>query len=132
MKVIVTQRHYDGSPQNAESSDGRFSWFAGQDGYINDKQAGRSVYQMSYMGKKMGESDPLPADVAQMVLEFWAGLRAAQKEAEDARMKRDIEEIEATPRISDAERAARRKAEKEFDNLFNEGAEGFNPYRDLS
>ncbi|AVS68143.1 hypothetical protein C8245_22980 [Paracidovorax avenae] len=131
MEIIITERHSDGTPANAQSKDGRYSWFWGADGYIKDSQAGRSIYQMAYLKPGWG-SDPLPEDVERDARAFWAALREEEQrakavleerrrvahEAEMARLRADA------PKIAERERLARW-----HDEVQNEGGEGYNPYR---
>ena len=122
MQVIITSRATDGSAIKAQSADGRYTWFVGQDDYINDTQAGRSIYQMSYLRTTGFGSDDLPADVRADVTAFWTALRA-DEQAVAAPV------AEPAAQISDAEFFARRAAEKRHDDVHNEGGEGYNPYR---
>ena len=125
MQVIITARNSDNTAYTAQSADGRYTWFCGQDDFINDVQAARSIYQMAYINKA-GEglgSKPLPADVEADARAFWAALR----EAEAATIVPKV--INLIPVASDSEFAARRAAEKHFDDINNEGGEGYNPYR---
>lgn len=122
MELIINQRHSDGSVYSAQSADGRYSWFCGQDGYIHDSEAGRSIYQMAYLKTSGFGSDPLPADVVDDVRGFWAALRAAEHVT-------PVPAVEPVEQISDADFLARRQREQAFDAVHNEGGEGFNPYR---
>lgn len=130
MNIIVTERTAAGGIAKANSEDGRFAWWFGQEDWLRDTIVGKSIYQMGWMRiEKMG-SDPLPEEDRQLVREFWAALDAARKAIEEKK------EIEATdnpaprycPEIVGAER---QRQEGVYDAAHNEGGEGFNPWRDL-
>lgn len=125
MSITFTYTVADRSVATAKTD--RFSWFWGQDGYVIDKQAGRSIYQMGYIKPQGFGADPVPDDVKQQVKAFFRAI-----EAENARLKAEREAadraaIAAAPRMT-AERLAKARR---YDELMNEGGDGYNPYRDL-
>ncbi|WP_110647590.1 hypothetical protein [Salinicola peritrichatus] len=101
MNIVITKQLPNGVIIQAQSHDGRYQWFSGQDGYIRDTLDGRSIYQMAYL-KRAGEgfgSDPLPDGVANDVRAFWASLNplvaAREEAAERARIEREVATIDA-------------------------------------
>lgn len=129
MKIAITERGADGSIIKAQSEDGRYQWFVGQESYLWDTEANRSIYQMAYLRAQGFGSDPLPEQVSADARSFWGALRDAQKGAESEQSVRIRTEIAAVPQISDAEFEERRRREREWDDRYNEGGEGFNPSR---
>lgn len=109
MNVVITETSLNGLPYKAQSNDGRYQWFTGQESYLMDTVVDRAIYQMSYMRKTEFGSDPLPADVKADALEFWRQLHAIQRTAEDAARKKEVDAI-----IAEARRP-RTEAEKAFD-----------------
>ncbi|WP_455233408.1 hypothetical protein [Geopseudomonas aromaticivorans] len=133
-QVVVLSTLNSGGVAEARSVDGRFEWFWGQEGYLRDTVEKRSIYQMHYMGNRIGESTAVPDSVAGSVRAFWQALRFVSSELEVQAAARRLAAVRdegaesAASRLSPEERD---KAARAYDNLFNEGAEGFNPYRDL-
>lgn len=81
---IITETLANGTVYTAKITNGRYTWFCGASEYIQDNEAGRSIYQLSYLRNGEFGSDPLPADVEIDIKAFWAGLRpliAAGKES---------------------------------------------------
>lgn len=129
MQIIITERDSAGRPYTAQSADGRYTWFTGSESRLHDSAVGRAIYQMRYLRLHGFGSDPLPPEVERDARAFWAALHAEERAAEAAERERRIAESRAMPRISDEEFFARRAKERAFDDLHNEGGEGFNPYR---
>lgn len=99
MKITITEQLSNGTIIQAQSGDGRYQWFSGQEGHIHDTLDGRSIYQMAYL-KRPDEgfgSDPLPEDVAADVSAFWLELRPLveghREAAERARIDREASAI---------------------------------------
>ena len=132
MNIIVTERTATGGIAKAQSADGRFAWFHGQEDWLRDTVAGKSIYQMRWMRTEEMGSDPLPEEDRQLVLAFWAALEAAQQQpASDEAEGRDAP-TEAAPRYRpEVVGAERQRQQKNYDETQNEGGEGFNPWRDL-
>lgn len=135
MDINIIERLSDGQPALVLSADGRYRWFWGQDGFLVDTVADRAIYQMRYMRRTELGSDPLPDDVAEDARAFWAALfaekdRAARvwREKELAELHAEAEAVAYRPEVTGAERA---RQERAYDNLHNEGGEGYNPWRDL-
>jgi hypothetical protein len=109
--------------QKAETE--RFSWWFGQDSYLHDKLVNANIYQMSY-----GWESPhkITDDTIKLAREFWDTLSKEQdrvkKEQEEIEMEAiRKEELEMRTRPFNAKKA------KQYDNIMNEGGEGYNPYR---
>lgn len=119
--------------ESAASQDGRYTWFCGADGYLQDTQAGRAIYQMAYLRNGSFGSDPLPADVESDARAFWAALHAAQQalaaDHRAAEMTALQAEIDGAQAEDPKARAERERRAREYDELQNEGGEGYNPYR---
>jgi len=131
MKVIITERTAAGLPMKAQSEDGRFQWFFGQEDSLCDAAVGKSIYQMRWMRVEEMGSDPLPEEDRQLVRAFWAALEAAQQQPAPE-VEESAEAAEAAPRYRpEVVGAERQRQEKIYDDLQNEGDEGFNPWRDL-
>lgn len=121
--IVVTKRLYNGSPAEAENE--RFSWFWGQSSTLKCKTTGAFIYQCQGM-----EENDLRA-----ARKFYAELRLIKNAAEKAYAQSQLEKERVarekrgenpwTKGLSHAE--IKRKA-KEWDDINNEGGEGFNPY----
>lgn len=126
INLTITETLYDGSPAKAESD--LFSWFWGQDGYLQERATGRCIYQCAYMREHEFGSDPVSQETKAAVIGFWAALRAEQERARKAYEA----QIEAEMAKEDAERSKVADKDKAiaYDNLQNEGySDGYNPYR---
>ena len=132
MNIIVTERTATGGIAKAQSADGRFAWFHGQEDWLRDTAAGKSIYQMRWMRTEEMGSDPLPEEERQLVRAFWAALEAAQQQpASEEAEERDVP-AEAAPRYRpEVVGAERQRQQKIYDEVQNEGGDGFNPWRDL-
>lgn len=131
MNIIVTERTATGSIAKAQSADGRFAWFHGQEDWLRDAAAGKSICQMRWMRSEEMGSDPLPEADRQLVRAFWAALEAAQQPANDEAEERDVPAEAARHYRPEVVGAERQRQEKICDETQNEGGEGFNPWRDL-
>lgn len=98
MELVVTEQKSNGIVLQAQSACGRYRWFSLQDGYIKDTVSGRSIYQMAYLKPTGFGSDPLPDDVAEDVLNFWAALKplvdARYEAAESERVRKEAIEVD--------------------------------------
>lgn len=98
MNIEITEQISNGIIIQAQSEDGRYQWFSGQPGYLNDTVNGRAIYQMAYLKRDGFGSDPLPDDVADDARAFWAVLNplveSRRQAADDARIDRDATEID--------------------------------------
>jgi hypothetical protein len=139
MQIIITEKLYNGSPAKAQSADGRYVWFWGQDGYLHDNKAGLSIYQMHYMRTHEMGGDPVPDDVRNDARAFWAALSQEKQRAEKAHEAAELAEIAAEIEVRKSQRyrpdvadhTERARQERLYDDIHNEGAEGYNPWRDL-
>lgn len=132
MNIIVTERTATGGIAKVQTADGRFAWFHGQEDWLRDTAAGKSIYQMRWMRTEEMGSDPLPDADRQLVLAFWAALEAAQQQpANDEAEERDVPAEDAPRYRPEVVGAERQRQEKIYDETQNEGGEGFNPWRDL-
>lgn len=129
MQLIVTEIDHRGLPYRVQSENGRYTWFVGAESYLHDTVAQRDIYQMAYFARKGFGSEALPDEVEADVHAFWAALREIEAAAQAADQAREIAEIAALPRESEAEFADRMRKAREFDQRHNEGGEGYNPYR---
>ena len=108
----------------------RFSWFWGQQDFLFDKKVGRMIYQMAWMKTDSFGSDLLPDDDAELVRKFFYELSILHSANNKKIEEKEQEKQDDTPCAYDGmTEAERRKKEKEYDNLYNEGGEGYNPYR---
>ena len=133
--ITVTEKLYNGAPAKAESE--KFRWFFGQRDFLICKATGKAIYQMAYMRQNEFGSDNITdkATIA-AVRKFWRDLRLVEKYAEEAyEQKQDEKEqtefYENNPRLKGLTLSEIRQKEKEWDDLYNEGGEGYNPYRML-
>lgn len=123
--IIITEKTQNGYPKKAENE--RFSWFFGQEDWLFDKQAGRMIYQMSWMNTDSFGSVPLPEEDIKLVRKFFYELAFLKAESKKQEQKQKQEEPPcAYENMTEAER---KKKEQEYDDLYNEGGEGYNPYR---
>ena len=127
--IKVVKSAADGSPTMIESEDGRFVWGSLTDSYVKDAVVGRDIYQMRYVGYAIGDSAPVPDSVAGAAREFLAAVFKAQSDAKKERPNAgpNLIKNQKYANLSDAEI---KRLEAEYDDLQNEGGEGFNPYRD--
>lgn len=132
--IIVTKTLYNGAPANAENN--KFEWFHGQQDFLICKKSGRSIYQMAYMRKSEFGSDNITDEETKAdVCSFWNDLSLIQKfaEKEYSRKKTEKEKLENAQRGENpwtkglSHEEIKLKA-KEWDNINNEGGEGYNPY----
>ena len=110
------------------------------DGYIcidGVKTADRPIVRKGIYGHVSAPLDGMPATIAGWV---WAnnkrlpkgskiGFTAAELAAAYAAAKEALDALEALSNANLAARKARAAKERAFDNLYNEGGEGYNPHR---
>lgn len=129
MQIKVTKTAYNGQPLIAESTCGRWRWISINESMLNDMHADWQMTATAYLKTNGIGPIPLSPEIAQAYQEFFAALRPIQKTAEEKWKKKKLEELQAeltALRPADTDRA--RKA-REFDETFNEGGYGYNPYR---
>lgn len=128
--IRVTNTAYDGTPTAAESP--LFSWHMLQPGYLRCKTTGRTIYQMAYMHQSFGSDAITDQTTVDAVRTFWRDLRLLEEYAEQAYAKeveaQEIAAEQASP-LANLSYEERVKKAAEWDDIHNEGGEGFNPYR---
>lgn len=105
----------------------RFKWCRMHDDYLKDKLTGEFIYQMAY------PSGPVPADIKLQACEFFRLIRDEKARIEKADDDQEMEEIRALIKNQNEtkeERAARKEKARIYNDVMNEGGEGFNPYAD--
>lgn len=132
--IRVTELLYNGAPAKAENA--LFSWFFGSSDSLLCKTTGRPIYQMSYLRYEGGSDDITdPATVAavrQFHNELSLMIKHAEKSYEQMQLKRDTVKAfyQRNPRLDGLSCAEIAHKAKEWNDLNNEGGEGYNPYRD--
>lgn len=130
--IVVTEKLYNGSPATAENS--MFKWFFGQKSYLQCLSTNRSIYQMAYMNLPFGSEPILDEATINAVKKFWSDLHLIQKYAEIDYAKQ-VEEKEKSntskpnPRLDGLSKDEINIKAQQWDDINNEGGEGFNPYR---
>ncbi len=133
--IVVTKLLYNGAPAMAEND--RFSWHFLQESFLLDKIEERAIYQMAYMRKQgMGSDEITDPDVVEAVRRFWDDLHLLQDDAEKRyeakQAEKEKQEIKAffnSPLVRGLSHAEIEHKAREYDEIHNEGGEGFNPYR---
>jgi len=137
MEIVVTERTYNGLPAKVQSADGRYTYFHGADDYVMDTVADRAIFYARYLRNDEPGGDPLPESVFADVRAFRAAIAADKAVSTEAIERRERERHKADeanryryrPDVSDP--AERLRLEREHDARYNEGGEGYNPWRDL-
>lgn len=134
MQLIIKETSSSsGRVLQAESTCGRFSWSYLNESQIHDHACARALTIQGHARLNEFGSDPIPDDLKQTVRAFWLALRNANDEsirqwcAQNAARERPRVRNPAYAHLSDAQI---KDKEREYDLTHNEGAEGFNPYRD--
>lgn len=123
-EIKITKRDINGRPIEAESN--LFSWMWLNDSYLHCKTTGKTICQMAYLRNTFG-SDPIADEATRnAILDFWEQLRAIDTAAREQAEKAEYEAALAEAMRQTPERERKARA---YDNLYNEGAEGYNPYR---
>lgn len=108
MQVIITEQTQRGVAIKAQSVCGRYTWFVATESAIHDTLVGRQLTTLGYTKLQGFGSDPIDADTQATVRAFWAGLRVAQAQAEQAAAPRVAAmEAEEMARYNAAEALAR-------------------------
>lgn len=122
---VVTSRNALGGADVVENDEFRF--VAGNDG-LNDKATGRRIEASGnelrmYYTDRFGSEVINDAGKLERYKDFIAKSRALASERKPTQQAPERRE-------SPAERALRKQKEREYDRKYNEGGEGYNPYRD--
>lgn len=135
--IEVTQTLYNGTPAMAENP--LFRWHFMNADTLFCKVSGRAIYQMSYLRYEGGSDDITDPDTKAAVLRFHHELDLMKKHAETAyedkqtaRLRAEAEDFYArNPRLKGLTKAEVDCKAEEWDRLYNEGGEGYNPYRSV-
>lgn len=124
--ITITSRTETGMPATAETA--AYTWFWGSPGYLHEIATGRAIYGMARMYKDRMGSEPITDESErQAITAFWSELRAEESRCKaqwDAACAARAEADERARIFPCDERLAKR-----YDDVYNEGGEGYNPYR---
>lgn len=121
--IVVTKRLYNGSPAEAENE--FFSWFWGQSDTLKCKKTGAFIYQCQGLSHEaLQAARKFNSDLALIIADAEKSYAKAQQEKEQAE-RNNRGENPWTKGLTKEE--IQRKA-KEWDDINNEGGEGYNPY----
>lgn len=135
IKVMLTL--YSGAPAMAESP--LFRWHFMNADTLICKVSGRAICQMSYLRSDGGSDDITDADTVAAVRRFFNELHliqkyvaAANEEKITAKLQQEEDAFyERNPRLKGLSKAEVDCKAEEWDRLYNEGGEGYNPYRSV-
>lgn len=133
MAITIIDRKYNGAPSIAENE--LFSWHLLSPDFLTCKQSDRAIYGLSYMRKDSFGSDAITDNnVIEAVQQFWSELRDLEKKAVEQYAAKKAEKEEAdfylyNPCLNGLSKNEIARRAKVYDKVYNEGAEGFNPYR---
>lgn len=126
--IIVTEKVYDGTPKKAEND--FFTWYFLSPDYLVCKKTGKIIYQMSYLRSNGGSDAIIDTQVKDKVLKFWDELALITKHAEEKYETAETCALKLPNHLEGLTFKEIKEKEKVYDDVMNEGEEGFNPYRD--
>lgn len=117
--IVVSEYLYNGAPAKAENN--LFDWFVGFPNDLVYKKTGKSISHMA---------SPTP-EMINEINRFFSDIRiltqSAEKEYE--RIKLEQAKSECNSNLVGMTRSDAEKKAQEWDNIYNEGEEGYNPFR---
>lgn len=127
--ITVTKKLNNGSPAEAENSLFQWSHFSSE--YLTCKTTGRAIYQMAYMRKNAFGSDPIiDPTIIESIRKFWKALDAIKAESKIVHEKLETDRSDyINPRHVGLSTVEIDVKAQQWDEVINEGGEGFNPYR---